>query len=249
MTFRILGSLLCTAVFLTQPVANLQGGERSGELLVFPAAVSLTSGRDIQKILVLRRLSDGSTEDVTAEAEMEASDSQVFRLVEQRVHPVSDGSGRLLIRLAEATAEVPVTVTNSAEFPELNFRSEVLATLTKAGCNSGKCHGAASGKDGFRLSLFGYDPEGDQYRLTREIPGRRVNVAAPDRSLLIQKALGNVDHTGGQCIQEDTAELSTLLAWIRSGAPADPPEAAAPVRLRVYPEEAIFAQKGSLQQL
>lgn len=249
MTFRILGYLLSTAVFLTQPVTNLQGGERGGELLVFPAAVSLTSGRDIQKILVLRRLSDGSTEDVTAEAEMEASDSQIFRLVEQRVHPVSDGSGRLLIRLAEATAEVPVTVTNSAEFPELNFRSEVLATLTKAGCNSGKCHGAASGKDGFRLSLFGYDPEGDQYRLTREIPGRRVNVAAPDRSLLIQKALGNVDHTGGQCIQEDTAELSTLLAWIRSGAPADPPEAAAPVRLRVYPEEAIFAQKGSLQQL
>ncbi len=249
MTFRMMCCLLSAVVCLLQSAAKLEGGESAGELVVFPAAVSITSGRDIQRILVLRRLSDGSTEDVTAAATLESSDPQVFRVLDRRIQPVSDGSGRLQIRLAEATAAVPVTVTNSAEFPELNFRSEVLATLTKAGCNSGKCHGAASGKDGFRLSLFGYDPEGDQYRLTREIPGRRVNVSAPDRSLLIQKALGNVDHTGGQCIQEDSAELTTLLTWIRAGAPADPPEAAVPVRLRVYPEEAIFAQKGSKQQL
>lgn len=249
MTFRMMCCLLCAVVCLLQSAAKLEGGESAGELVVFPAAVSITSGRDIQRILVLRRLSDGSTEDVTAAATLESSDPQVFRVLDRRIQPVSDGSGRLQIRLAEATAAVPVTVTNSAVFPELNFRSEVLATLTKAGCNSGKCHGAASGKDGFRLSLFGYDPEGDQYRLTREIPGRRVNVSAPDRSLLIQKALGNVDHTGGQCIQEDSAELTTLLTWIRAGAPADPPEAAVPVRLRVYPEEAIFAQKGSTQQL
>ncbi|MEY4186449.1 MAG: hypothetical protein RIT02_1483 [Planctomycetota bacterium] len=249
MTFRLSYCVLSAVVCLLQSAAKLEGGESAGELVVFPAAVSITSGRDIQRILVLRRLSDGSTEDVTAAATLESSDPQVFRVLDRRIQPVSDGSGRLQIRLAEATAAVPVTVTNSAEFPELNFRSEVLATLTKAGCNSGKCHGAASGKDGFRLSLFGYDPEGDQYRLTREIPGRRVNVSAPDRSLLIQKALGNVDHTGGQCIQEDSAELTTLLTWIRAGAPADPPEAAVPVRLRVYPEEAIFAQKGSTQQL
>ena len=249
MTFRLICCLLSAVVCLLQSAAKLEGGESPGELVVFPAAVSITSGQDIQRILVLRRLSDGSTEDVTAAATLESSDPQVFRVLDGRIQPVSDGSGRLQIRLAEATAAVPVTVTNSAEFPELNFRSEVLATLTKAGCNSGKCHGAASGKDGFRLSLFGYDPEGDQYRLTREIPGRRVNVSAPDRSLLIQKALGNVDHTGGQCIQEDSAELTTLLTWIRAGAPADPPEAAVPVRLRVYPEEAIFAQKGSTQQL
>ena len=249
MTFRLICCLLSAVVCLLQSAAKLEGGESAGELVVFPAAVSITSGRDIQRILVLRRLSDGSTEDVTAAATLESSDPQVFRVLDRRIQPVSDGSGRLQIRLAEATAAVPVTVTHSAVFPELNFRSEVLATLTKAGCNSGKCHGAASGKDGFRLSLFGYDPEGDQYRLTREIPGRRVNVSAPDRSLLIQKALGNVDHTGGQCIQEDSAELTTLLTWIRAGAPADPPEAAVPVRLRVYPEEAIFAQKGSTQQL
>lgn len=228
---------------------RLQGGESADQLQVFPAAISLTSGRDIQRVIVLRRQSDGSTEDVTALATFTASDPQIFRVESGRIHPLADGGSRLQIRVGDTAAEIPVNVTDSAVHPDLNFRSEVLATLTKAGCNSGKCHGAASGKDGFRLSLFGYDPAGDQYRLTREIPGRRVNVTAPDRSLLIQKALGNVDHTGGQCVQEDSPELQTLLTWIQTGAPADPETAAVPLRLRVYPEEAIFPQKGGTQQL
>ncbi|MFY8056393.1 MAG: hypothetical protein ACOVRM_01550, partial [Planctomycetaceae bacterium] len=133
MTFRLSYCVLSAVVCLLQSAAKLEGGESAGELVVFPAAVSITSGRDIQRILVLRRLSDGSTEDVTAAATLESSDPQVFRVLDRRIQPVSDGSGRLQIRLAEATAAVPVTVTNSAEFPELNFRSEVLATLTKAG--------------------------------------------------------------------------------------------------------------------
>lgn len=242
-------SLLLLSVCCLLTGERLQGGESADQLQVFPAAISLTSGRDTQRAIVLRRQADGSTEDVTALATFTASDPQIFRVESGRIHPLADGGSRLQIRVGDTAAEIPVNVTDSAVHPDLNFRSEVLATLTKAGCNSGKCHGAASGKDGFRLSLFGYDPAGDQYRLTREIPGRRVNVSAPDRSLLIQKALGNVDHTGGQCVQEDSPELQTLLTWIQTGAPADPETAAVPLRLRVYPEEAIFPQKGGTQQL
>ena len=242
-------SLLLLSVCCLLTGERLQGGEPADQLQVFPAAISLTSGRDTQRAIVLRRQADGSTEDVTALATFTASDPQIFRVESGRIHPLADGGSRLQIRVGDTAAEIPVNVTDSAVHPDLNFRSEVLATLTKAGCNSGKCHGAASGKDGFRLSLFGYDPAGDQYRLTREIPGRRVNVSAPDRSLLIQKALGNVDHTGGQCVQEDSPELQTLLTWIQTGAPADPETAAVPLRLRVYPEEAIFPQKGGTQQL
>lgn len=249
MMIRGLMPLLLLSVCCLLIGERLQGGESADQLQVFPAAISLTSGRDIQRVIVLRRQSDGSTEDVTALATFTASDPQIFRVESGRIHPLADGGSRLQIRVGDTAAEIPVNVTDSAVHPDLNFRSEVLATLTKAGCNSGKCHGAASGKDGFRLSLFGYDPAGDQYRLTREIPGRRVNVTAPDRSLLIQKALGNVDHTGGQCVQEDSPELQTLLTWIQTGAPADPETAAVPLRLRVYPEEAIFPQKGGTQQL
>ena len=249
MMIRGLMPLLLLSVCCLLIGERLQGGESADQLQVFPAAISLTSGRDIQRVIVLRRQSDGSTEDVTALATFTASDPQIVRVESGRIHPLADGGSRLQIRVGDTAAEIPVNVTDSAVHPDLNFRSEVLATLTKAGCNSGKCHGAASGKDGFRLSLFGYDPAGDQYRLTREIPGRRVNVTAPDRSLLIQKALGNVDHTGGQCVQEDSPELQTLLTWIQTGAPADPETAAVPLRLRVYPEEAIFPQKGGTQQL
>ena len=72
----------------------------------------------------------------------------------------------------------------------VSFRLDVMPVFFRAGCNSGGCHGAAAGKDGFHLSLFGYDPAGDYYRLTQQIVGRRIDLAAPEQSLLLQKSLG-----------------------------------------------------------
>ena len=71
----------------------------------------------------------------------------------------------------------------------LSFRLDVMPVFFRSGCNSGGCHGAASGKDGFRLSLFSSDPAGDYYRLTQQIVGRRVDVAVPERSLLRQPVI------------------------------------------------------------
>src|SRR5256885_12297064 len=90
---------------------------------------------------------------------------------------------------------------NYAAEPSVSFQRDVMPVFMRAGCNAGSCHGAARGKDGFRLSLFGFDPAGDYYRLTREISGRRVNLALPHESLLIQKATGQVPHTGGERIK------------------------------------------------
>src|SRR5438876_2812629 len=80
----------------------------------------------------------------------------------------------------------------------VSFRLDVMPVFFRAGCNSGGCHGAARGKDGFHLSLFGYDPAGDYFRLTQQIVGRRVDLAAPAQSLLLLKATGMVPHTGGR---------------------------------------------------
>ncbi|MCA9065564.1 MAG: DUF1549 domain-containing protein, partial [Planctomycetaceae bacterium] len=91
----------------------------------------------------------------------------------------------------------------------------------RAGCNSGTCHGAARGKDGFYLSLFGFDPRGDYYRLTQEMVGRRINAAAPEQSLLLRKAVGAVPHTGGKLFGEDSEYYRTLRDWIAAGAPDD----------------------------
>jgi hypothetical protein len=124
-----------------------------------------------------------------------------------------------------------------------------LPVLTKAGCNSGKCHGSASGKDGFRLSLFGYDPEGDHFRLTRQISGRRINLAMPDDCLLINKATGKVPHTGGRRIEPNSESYLLLLRWLELGAPKDPKEMPKPVGIEVFPRQAVFAAKGDTQRM
>ncbi|MCU0710152.1 MAG: cell surface protein, partial [Pirellula sp.] len=164
-----------------------------------PTSVSLQSARSYQNILVMADYSDGSTRDVTHSSEITIAPEAIAsydRNIEV-VLPQSDGTGQLQARFKEFDVSVPVTVAQSAEQPPIEYRNEVLQVLTKAGCNTGSCHGSASGKDGFRLSLFGYDPEGDWERLTRELNGRRVRKNAPESCLLIQKAIGMVDHTGG----------------------------------------------------
>ena len=220
----------------------------TGTLTIQPPIISLTDARDWQRVLVLQKFPDGSTRDVTANAEFQLSDPAVCQVENGIFRPLADGQCRVTVRYDGSDVVAMAEVSNAMTIPDLRFRSEVLAVLTKSGCNSGKCHGAASGKDGFRLSLFGYDPPGDHHRLTREFPGRRVNVSDPEKSLLLQKALGNVNHTGGQCLEEDSEHFQTLKAWIAEGAPTDPPEAAIPTGIRVFPEEAIFADRTAPSQ-
>jgi hypothetical protein len=102
-----------------------------------------------------------------------------------------------------------------------SFRSDVMPVFFRAGCNAGTCHGSASGKDGYMLSLFGYDPAGDYRRTVEELPGRRVNAAVPSESLLLLKATGAVPHTGGKLFGKDSELYETLADWIAAGAPDD----------------------------
>ena len=110
----------------------------------------------------------------------------------------------------------------------------------RAGCNSGTCPGSARGKDGFLLSLFGYDAKGDYFRLTQELIGRRVNVAAADESLLLKKASGAVPHTGGKRFDVDSPYYATLLKWIEASAPDDPANVPEPVEITLKPDRLLF---------
>src|SRR5947209_5129505 len=126
------------------------------------------------------------------------------------------------MRMLLALFGVPVfAATVPAPQKPISFRLDVMPVFFRAGCNSGGCHGAAIGKDGFHLSLFGYDPAGDYYRLTRQIVGRRVDLAAPAQSLLLMKATGMVPHSGGRRFKPDSEYYRTLLRWIQAGAPDD----------------------------
>ncbi|MFN5918619.1 MAG: cell surface protein, partial [Planctomycetota bacterium] len=97
-----------------------------------------------------------------------------------------------------------------------SFRRDVMPVFFRAGCNSGTCHGSARGKDGFMLSLFGYDPAGDYRRTVEEMPGRRINVSVPQESLLLLKATASVPHTGGKLFDRDSRLYQTLLEWIEA---------------------------------
>ena len=123
---------------------------------------------------------------------------------------------------------------------EPSFRRDVMPVFFRAGCNSGTCHGSARGKDGFMLSLFGYDAKGDYFRLTQEMIGRRVNVASPSESLLIKKASGQVPHTGGKRFDVESPYYQTLLQWIEAGAPDDPANVPEPVEIKLDPDRLLF---------
>src|SRR5205807_3822328 len=136
------------------------------------------------------------------------------------------GGTELVVAHNGLTAKATVTVKKAAEERPISFKLDVMPVFLRSGCNSGACHGAARGKDGFRLSLFGFDPDGDHFRLTREMNGRRINLALPQESLLIEKATGKVPHTGGERFKEGTEPYQTLIRWLDAGAPNDPPAVA-----------------------
>ena len=125
----------------------------------------------------------------------------------------------------------------------LSFRLDVMPVFFRAGCNSGGCHGAAAGKDGFHLSLFGYDPGGDYYRLTQQIPGRRIDFAAPEQSLLLLKAIGMVPHSGGRRFKPESEYYSTLLHWIQAGAPDDSANVPQISGISLVPDKVVFTGK------
>ncbi len=101
-----------------------------------------------------------------------------------------------------------------------SFVNDIMPLLTKAGCNSGVCHAkAGGGQNGFQLSLLGFEPQEDFEHLAREGRGRRLFPAAPDRSLLLQKASGRVPHGGGVRLQPESQGYALLRKWIDQGTP------------------------------
>jgi hypothetical protein len=236
---------VCLALF---PLHASAASIKLERLRVAPEAIELATARDRQSIVVQAEYADGSTREVTALASF-TIEPTVAIVHDGIVAPTSDGQGRLKVRFGGKDAEVPVVVTRARAIEPLRFRNDVVPVFTKAGCNTGKCHGSASGKDGFRLSLFGYDPEGDYARLTREIVGRRINLASPADCLLLNKATGRVVHTGGKRIEPESENYQIVLRWLEAGAPADSTEAAEPIGIEVFPARAVFASPADAQRV
>ncbi|MDB4640871.1 DUF1549 and DUF1553 domain-containing protein [Pirellulaceae bacterium] len=216
---------------------------------VFPANIDLTTKRDSQSIVVQAFYENGLTEDVTDKVEWKVSGQPVVKRDGNVFLPLADGKASLTVTHANLNVTIPIEVKRAAEQNPISFKADVMPVFMKTNCNTGSCHGAARGKDGFRLSLFGFDPNGDYNRITREIAGRRVNLALPAESLLIEKSVGSVPHTGGKRMEIGSEYYNTLLEWVEMGAVNDPGEVPSVVSVELYPKNGVLDGKGTKQRL
>lgn len=253
MRFSVVGTLLCAIAISASNLAADEVGAAASQapasLIVNPSNIHLSAVRDRQSVIVQAVMANGLTYDVTDQAEISIGDEAMVRRDGMTFHPVADGETTVQVSYGGHNVTVPVVVVNATVDPPISFRQDVMPVFMKTSCNNGSCHGAARGKDGFRLSLFGFDPEGDHYRLTREIPGRRINLALPEESLLVEKGAGIVPHTGGKRFSPDSEYYDTVVRWLQSGAPNDPGPVPAVVSVEIYPQGAVLDGEGSQQRL
>ena len=229
--------------------APLENKKAIAKLAIYPPAIRLRGAADRQGFVVQATYADGTTADVTRSVRARVTDEAVARLAGDVVLPAQAGATELQVELPERSAAVPIEVVAAAEVKPVSFRLDVMPIFMRGSCNQGSCHGSARGQDGFRLSLFGFDPEGDHFRLTHELATRRINLAQPEQSLMLQKALGNVTHTGGKRFERDSESAATLLRWLEAGAPNDAPDVARPVSLELFPPGAVLEGAGAKQPL
>ncbi|MEC8345932.1 MAG: DUF1549 and DUF1553 domain-containing protein [Planctomycetota bacterium] len=245
----VVGSFVC----LCESAINVAKGQEPEasefELSVFPEEIFLTTDRDLQRVIAQIRKPNGLTDDVTDAMSVSVANEGVAKWQEDRLVPISDGETTVTVSYSGASKTLPVKVERSTEHPPVSFKIDVMPVFMKTGCNQGSCHGAARGKEGFRLSLFGFDPDGDHHRLTREMVGRRVDLALPERSLLLEKGVGAVAHGGGQRIQVGDEYYATLLEWLKDGAVNDPGEVPTVVSVELFPKGGVLNGEGSTQKL
>jgi hypothetical protein len=235
--------ILITALLVPHP-----GGDEASDVKVYPSEVELSTRRDRQSLVVQATYPDGTTRDVTSEAVF--SLARPLAAVKSAVlTPLEDGRTELTVTWGGRALKVPVSVSKAAEERAVSFKLDVMPVFMRAGCNTGACHGAARGKDGFRLSLFGYDPDGDWHRLTRELSGRRISVALPEECLLVEKSVGGVPHSGGERFKPGSPLYDTLVRWLDAGAPKDPDAQAQPLSLELYPPELVLEGAGTTQRM
>ena len=227
-------------------------------LTVEPAEVVLDGPFASVQLVVTGTLADGRRVDLTRAVRFEAAADAGIDLTTLcvigpggLVRPVAAGSAPVRAVLGGETGSAQATFTvrvgDTAAVPHVDFVRDVNPVLTRLGCNQGTCHGAAKGKNGFKLSLRGYDPAFDLRAFTDDHGSRRVNLASPDDSLMLLKAAAAVPHTGGLLAAPKEPGYQVIRRWIEEGARLD---MATPrvTSLSVTPASAVIDLPGRRQQ-
>ncbi|HEX4144661.1 MAG TPA: DUF1549 and DUF1553 domain-containing protein [Pirellulales bacterium] len=223
-------------------------------LSVEPATVALGAADERVQLVVTAYSSDGTMTDMTHKVEYCPADVKIARVDDGMVIPSGDGGVDIEVRATDPadghqlTVRVPVKVQGFAVVRAVDFANDVEPILSKFGCNSGGCHGKASGQNGFKLSLMGADTALDYDALVKQGHGRRVFPAAPERSLLLTKPTGQCAHGGGRRFDVDSAAYRLLRRWVEQGMPLGKPDSPTVVKIEAVPAERIM-HRVSEQQL
>ncbi|WP_437203093.1 DUF1549 domain-containing protein [Planctomicrobium sp. SH664] len=227
---------------------QLPGGANVTALEVQPTQVELNGPFDAVQLLVTGVLETGERIDLTRIVELKSASESYQISPLGRLAPRADGSGSIEVQWKDLRVQVPVVVKSVDQPQELNFVRDVNPVLTRVGCNQGTCHGAKDGKNGFKLSLRGYDPLMDLRSFTDDLKSRRTNVAAPENSLILMKASGVVPHVGGQLVVPGEAYYEVLRRWVAEGARLDL-EVERVASIEIQPHNPVVQTPGARQQL
>ena len=241
------------AAFVTMVVAasaqeKLPPGTNLVKLEAAPAVIDLKTPFEYRQLLLTGVLDNGDRVDLTRQAKFEAPASLVKVSDVGQVRPVGDGIGELKYTFDGKSGVIPVKVSGQTAPYEVSFVRDVMPTISRMGCNLGTCHGSAQGKNGFQLSLRGYDPVFDHRALVDDIGGRRFNRAAPERSLMLMKPTGVVPHVGGVLTQPGEPNYEMLRRWIAQGVKIDL-NSPRVKKLEVAPVSTVIPLPGMKQQL
>jgi len=229
------------------------------KLEVFPAEVNLATSRDRQSYIVLVTRPDGVTLDKTQEASAAIENPAIARLDNSSVkagsskqamlYPVADGSTKLLVEWQGQKVSVPVTVKDAKAERPISFNLDVMPVFMRAGCNTGSCHGAARGKDGFMLSALRLRSRGRPlpHHARAGLPPHQPGL--PRESLMLEKCDGSVPHTGGKRFAKDGEEYTAILRWLEAGVPNDTGAVPKVERVELYPRQIVLEGQGATQQL
>ena len=215
---------------------------------VQPARLALEDGRDSRRVLVWGKTGDGQRIDLTSEAKFHTESAVVGIDPQNFISPREEGSAEVTVSALGKSVPLRVEVKSTA-VPSIRFVRDVVPVMSKVGCNAGTCHGSAKGKNGFKLSLRGYDPEFDYQALITDISGRRFNRVKVDESLMLQKPTAEVPHEGGMILKPDSREYKILRDWIAQGTKYENPTDARATKIEVLPAEIDLDLPGRTQQV
>lgn len=227
----------------------LHPGATVASIEVQPASVRIAKPTEYAQLLVTARMTDGTSADITRMAKLDVVGSEAAEVDERGlVRPRNDGRATLHVAFLGKDANVPVEVSGMGSVLKPDYVRDVMPIVSKLGCNMGTCHGAKDGRNGFKLSLRGYDPMFDVLAFADELASRRANPASPEHSLMLLKASGAVPHEGQQLTVPGELYYETLKAWISQGARVN---FATPrvQRIEVFPKNPVVERVGARQQM